>query len=808
MTARNPTTHIVQGDSILIENNNDISNPHIQVITAGQLNDNDIELVNCNVNVKSGGFVKAPEIRTSVIKDVAGNTTMTLSSTAIDFHSKTINNLSLSSGAVSASSVSSANGYASLDAELDALTTNKVSQTGHTASKIFVSTAGGGLTTGTINPADISTAISKLSGIEASADVTDTANVTSSGALMDSELSDLAGVKGVTISTLQVKPSEGAFANGDKTKLDAIEASADVTDTANVTSSGALMDSELTDLAGVKGVTISTLQVKPSEGAFVNGDKTKLNSALQNFNGLSTTSIFVGGGADKTANVDFSFVATAMNINPNDWKYLTLRTPTLSADKIIVLPSDAGTLQLVPSEGAFANGDKTKLDAIEESATADQTNAEIRAAVEAATNSNVFTDADHTQLATNTSKLSGIEASATADQTNAEIRAAVEAATDSNVFTDTDHNKLNGIEASATADQTNAEIRTAVENASDSNVFTNADHTKLNHITCTQSVDLDTMESNIATLDAIDGTLLTKINLLKNHHNNTTSGASAPAPVSGVDWFVTNAYFGCWNIYSAPSYGFFTMTTQAGSLPGYNSNYYPTLRTDYGNMYISVGGIYSGYFGTTSVGLIDFTGQHQALPVNEDLFNNVNDYIGKIVISNGDVSSIVKDESGNLLVGTGKKGITINESIPRVILCNTYKDKRVFGAISPEEEEENVKSMGNRETEKHFRQGNFVSVVTGLPAEDNRIFINAVGEGAIWVINSHGNIENGDYICSSNKGEGYGCLQDDDLLHNYTCAKATINCTFDLLSEEYECKEILVNGENLKIAFIACVYVF
>ena len=38
---------------------------------------------------------------------------------------------------------------------------------------------------------------------------------------------------------------------------------------------------------------------------------------------------------------------------------------------------------------------------------------------------------------------------ATADQTNAEIRTAVEAASDSNVFTDADHSKLNAIEASA-----------------------------------------------------------------------------------------------------------------------------------------------------------------------------------------------------------------------------------------------------------------------------------------------------------------------------------------------------------------------
>ena len=62
-------------------------------------------------------------------------------------------------------------------------------------------------------------------------------------------------------------------------------------------------------------------------------------------------------------------------------------------------------------------------------------------------------------------KLDGIEAAATADQTNAEIRALVESATDSNVFTDADHTKLNDIEASATADQTDAEIKTAVENA-------------------------------------------------------------------------------------------------------------------------------------------------------------------------------------------------------------------------------------------------------------------------------------------------------------------------------------------------------
>ena len=75
-----------------------------------------------------------------------------------------------------------------------------------------------------------------------------------------------------------------------------------------------------------------------------------------------------------------------------------------------------------------------------------------------------------------------VEDGATGDQTAAEIRTLVEAASDSNVFTDADHSKLNNIQAGATDDQTPAEIRTAVEAASDSNVFTDADHSKLNGI--------------------------------------------------------------------------------------------------------------------------------------------------------------------------------------------------------------------------------------------------------------------------------------------------------------------------------------
>lgn len=117
----------------------------------------------------------------------------------------------------------------------------------------------------------------KLAGIEAGADVTDTANVTAAGALMDSEVTNLAAVKAFdptdyataaqgALADTAVQPGDspsfgsvtvtgtvdGRDVSVDGAKLDGIEAGADVTDTANVTAAGALMDSEVTNLAAVK----------------------------------------------------------------------------------------------------------------------------------------------------------------------------------------------------------------------------------------------------------------------------------------------------------------------------------------------------------------------------------------------------------------------------------------------------------------------------------------------------------------------------------------------------------------------------
>ena len=242
----------------------------------------------------------------------------------------------------------------------------------------------------TVDGRDLSVDGAKLDGIEAGADVTDAANVTSAGALMDSEVTNLDQVKafdstdyapalgaddnyvtdaekvvigntsGINtgdqdLSSYQLQPSEGAFVDGDKTKLDGVEAGADVTDATNVTAAGALMDSEVTNLADVK--------------AF---DPTDYAPAL-------------GADDNYVTDAEKIVIGNTSGINTGD--------------------QDLSSYQLQPSEGAFVDGDKTKLDGIESNATADQTAAEIRTLVDSATDSNVFTDADHT-------KLNGIESSA------------------------------------------------------------------------------------------------------------------------------------------------------------------------------------------------------------------------------------------------------------------------------------------------------------------------------------------------------------------------------------------------------------
>ena len=159
------------------------------------------------------------------------------------------------------------------------------------------------------------------------------------------------------------------FTTADHSKLDGIEASADVTDTSNVTAAGALMDSELTDLAGVKGVTISTLQVKPSEGAFADGDKTKLDGIAASANNYSLPTNLAGDDID----IDTTALSGATVISDLDLN-ITTNTSGLVTDA----NGSISTRDLTPSDLGLGNVDNTS-DANKPVSTAQQTEIDTKA---------------------------------------------------------------------------------------------------------------------------------------------------------------------------------------------------------------------------------------------------------------------------------------------------------------------------------------------------------------------------------------------------------------------------------------------
>jgi hypothetical protein len=111
------------------------------------------------------------------------------------------------------------------------------------------------------------------------------------------------------------------------------------------------------------------------------------------------------------------------------------------------------------------------------------------------------------------------------------------------------------------------------------------------------------------------------------------------------------------------------------------------------------------------------------------------------------------------------RGMIVSGNNNEFSLSSVQQDKKCFGVIST---------------------SNTYSI-------DNEILIDRNGIGKVWVINSS-NIEVGDYLTSSNV-IGYAMKQDDDLLHNYTVAKSTIDCDFQ--SEQTIVKRIKQELSNV-----------
>ena len=265
---------------------------------------------------------------------------------------------------------------------------------------------------------------SKLDGIEAGADVTDTANVTAAGAVMDSEVSDLAGIKSVNVSTLQVKPAEGAFVDGDKTKLNTIETNA----TADQT------DAEIR----------SAVEAAINSNVFTDSALSKLNSIETNADVTDTANVVAAltAGTNITIASDGTIASTAAGGGGGVSDIVEDLTPQLGGDLDLNNQDITGTGNIsitgtVNTRDMAADG--TKLDAIE--ALADVTDTDnVVAALTAGTNVTIAADGTISSTDTNTTYTVGDGGLTTNDFTNA------------------DHSKLDGIEAGATADQTKADI--------------------------------------------------------------------------------------------------------------------------------------------------------------------------------------------------------------------------------------------------------------------------------------------------------------------------------------------------------------
>jgi hypothetical protein len=186
---------------------------------------------------------------------------------------------------------------------------------------------------------------------------------------------------------------------------------------------------------------------------------------------------------------------------------------------------------------------------------------------------------------------------------------------------------------------------------------------------------------------------------------------------------------------------------------------------------------------------LNFTGSHRVVEEGANI-DPARDW-GLIVVASGKYNSLLPKLKKKQI-----ENITIDEALPTAKLCSKRKDKAVFGVVS------GFDALTKDGKRRVIHQGNFKSCMK-KEVDDKRLVINALGEGAVWVANTNGNLENGDFITTSDL-PGYGEKQDDDLIHNYTLGKIT--CDVDWgdknLDKKFQVRDVGV----YKAAFVGCVY--
>ena len=177
---------------------------------------------------------------------------------------------------------------------------------------------------------------------------------------------------------------------------------------------------------------------------------------------------------------------------------------------------------------------------------------------------------------------------------------------------------------------------------------------------------------------------------------------------------------------------------------------------------------------TRSGTVLSFTGQHICFPegpMNEGLVVSANK--NKYVSLNGSLT-------------TGSHAIKSSEALPIVSLSNVANDRSVFGVV------DHFEMGGNTRSQKSG-----IGIITqDKEIGDNRVIVNALGEGGIWVADTNGNVASGDFMTTSHL-PGYAQRQDDDILRNSTVAKSTMECDFNPLDIPVQKIKKDENGTNI-----------
>ena len=211
----------------------------------------------------------------------------------------------------------------------------------------------------------------KLDGIEESADVTDTNNVV---AALTAGTNVTIAADGTISSTdtnttysNATQSADGLMSSTDKEKLDGIETGADVTDTDSVTAAGALMDSEVTNLAQVKAFDSSDYAAASHNHDDRYYTETEADNRFVNVTGDTMTGALYLGSADyiegdATASSGMMISSgqdVEVNFNTNDMPNpgdAFVVTHGSSRDQVFKVDGTAGTIYANGSNKVFHDG--------------------------------------------------------------------------------------------------------------------------------------------------------------------------------------------------------------------------------------------------------------------------------------------------------------------------------------------------------------------------------------------------------------------------------------------------------------------